>query len=128
MSWPIASAPPEPVTAVLQPLPPEEFADLLALLLEHRRDDSDETKQLAYAMVTACSGSDHLWQDMNLPDREALSQLIRHHFTTLFYKNTGNMKWKKFFYKQLCDRAEVKLCKAPSCSACSDYAKCFGEA
>ena len=41
-------------------------------------------------------------------------------------KNTGNMKWKKFFYKQLCDRAEVNLCKAPSCQVGADYRSCFG--
>jgi nitrogen fixation protein NifQ len=36
------------------------------------------------------------------------------------------MKWKKFFYKQLCDRAEVKMCPAPSCQVCNDYQNCFG--
>jgi len=30
-----------------------------------------------------------------------------------------------FFYKMLCDRAEVRLCKAPSCGVCSDYSLCF---
>lgn len=106
-------------------LPPDETEDLLALLLEHRSDDSDETRWLAHAIAAACSGDNHLWQDMGLPNREALSYLMRTHFAALYEKNTGNMKWKKFFYKQLCDRAEVNLCKAPSCSACSDYAKCF---
>jgi nitrogen fixation protein NifQ len=36
------------------------------------------------------------------------------------------MKWKKFFYKQLCLREGLTLCKAPSCDVCSDYALCFG--
>jgi hypothetical protein len=56
----------------------------------------------------------------------ARSILLRQNFTTLYDKNNGNMKWKKFFYKQLCDRAEMNLCKAPSGQVCSDYRQCFG--
>ena len=41
-------------------------------------------------------------------------------------RNDRDMKWKKFLYKQLCDRAEINACRAPSCSVCSDYARCFG--
>jgi len=26
----------------------------------------------------------------------------------------------------LCDRAQIQLCKAPSCGVCSDYLQCFG--
>lgn len=107
-------------------LPADELEDLLGLLLEHRSDDSDETRWLAHAVAAACAGANHLWQDMGLPNREALSHLMRTHFTALHGKNTGNMKWKKFFYKQLCERAEVNMCKAPSCGVCTDYAACFG--
>jgi nitrogen fixation protein NifQ len=108
------------------PLHAEEFDDLLALLREHRSRDTEENDWLAHAVASACLGDNHLWQDLGLPNRDALSQLLQRHFTTLYEKNTGNMKWKKFFYKQLCERAEVFVCKAPSCSVCTDYAKCFG--
>jgi len=104
----------------------EEYSDLLALLHEYRRDDSEENAWVAHAMASACAGDNHLWQDMGLPNRDVLSQLIRRYFPVLFYKNHSNMKWKKFFYKQLCDRADVQMCKAPSCGVCSDYAHCFG--
>jgi nitrogen fixation protein NifQ len=104
----------------------DELADLRELLHEHRSDDSEETAWLAHAMATACLGANHLWQDMGLPERAALSELLQRHFTTLAARNTGNMKWKKFFYKQLCERAEVNLCKAPSCQVCTDFAQCFG--
>lgn len=104
----------------------EEFDDLLALLLAHRSDDSDETAWLASAVAAACMGNDHLWQDLGLANRQELSDLLRDHFGPLFAKNTGNMKWKRFFYKQLCDQAEVNLCKAPSCRVCADYKLCFG--
>jgi nitrogen fixation protein NifQ len=104
----------------------DEIKDLVALLLEHRASDRDEVTWLAYAIAIGCMGSNHLWQDMGLTGRQALSDILRNNFTALHDKNTGNMKWKKFFYKQLCDRAEVNLCKAPSCQVCDDYQKCFG--
>jgi nitrogen fixation protein NifQ len=37
------------------------------------------------------------------------------------------MKWKKFFYRCLCEMEGFSLCAAPSCAECSDYAACFGE-
>ena len=104
----------------------EEIQDLVSLLLEHRSDERDETTWLAYALAAGCMGNNHLWQDMGLTGRQALSDLLRQNFTALHDKNVGNMKWKKFFYKQLCDRAEVNLCKAPSCQVCDDYHNCFG--
>lgn len=112
--------------AVRAALSSEEFSDLLALLREHRRDDSQETEWIARAAASACVGENHLWEDMGLPSRETLSRLIKRYFPTLYYRNTANLRWKKFFYKQLCDRAEARLCKAPSCGVCSDYALCFG--
>ncbi|MGD0504096.1 MAG: nitrogen fixation protein NifQ [Steroidobacteraceae bacterium] len=114
---------PEVVCAAIEP---EEFDDLLALLGEHRRDDLEETRWLAHAIASACAGENHLWEDMGMPDRVALSQLLRRYFPTLYFKNTANLRWKKFFYKLLCDRAQARLCKAPSCGVCSDYELCFG--
>jgi nitrogen fixation protein NifQ len=108
------------------PLPADEFDDLRALLRAHRCDDREETEWLACTVATACLGNNHLWQDMGLPDRDALSELLRRYFTALYAKNTGNMKWKKFFYKQLCEQAEINMCKAPSCQVCTDYRVCFG--
>ena len=104
----------------------EEFDDLVQLLLDHRADDSEQTEWLAYAIASGCMGENHLFEDMGLPNRLALSDLLNRHFTALFVKNIGNMKWKKFFYKQLCDRAQVHVCKAPSCQVCADFDACFG--
>lgn len=104
----------------------DEFDDLVRLLLDHRADDGEQTEWLAYAIASACMGGNHLYEDMGLANRQALTDLLNRHFTTLFVKNIGNMKWKKFFYKQLCDRAEVKACSAPSCQVCNDFDACFG--
>lgn len=104
----------------------DEFDDLLALLLEHRSFDTDECLWVAHALATASMGGNHLWQDMRLPDRATLSDLIDRNFTSLFARNVGDMKWKKFFYRELCERAEVMICKSPSCSECVDFSVCFG--
>ena len=104
----------------------DEFDDLVALLLDHRSDDSEETEWLAFAVATACFGDNHLWQDVGLPSRAVLSELLRGYFGSLYEKNAGNMKWKKFFYKQLCERMHINVCKAPTCGVCSDYLQCFG--
>jgi nitrogen fixation protein NifQ len=103
-----------------------EFDDIVELLLEHRSDDAECNVWVAHAVASGCMGSDHLYHDMGLPDRRTLSSLLECYFTTLFQKNTGNMKWKKFFYKQLCERAEVIMCPARNCQSCIDYQNCFG--
>lgn len=103
-----------------------EYTDLLNLFLEHRNRMTASSKWMAAVIATACLQSDHLWQDLGLTCREDLSDLLQRNFSRLYEKNSGNMKWKKFFYKQLCDRAEVRLCQAPSCGVCNDYQQCFG--
>jgi nitrogen fixation protein NifQ len=104
----------------------DEFDDLVALLLEHRSDDSRESRWLAYAIAACCMGEDHLWQDMGLPNRQALSDLLGRYFSTLSARNTGGMRWKKFFYKQLCEREGAFVCRSPSCAECVEYSNCFG--
>jgi len=103
-----------------------EFPDLVQLLLDHRAVPDEYHRCIAHLVATACMGNDHLWQDLGLPDRRALSVLLATHFPALASRNTGNMKWKKFFYKQLCEREGLNACRAPSCAACCDYGKCFG--
>ena len=112
----------------LAPLPriPQEQMDLVSLLSEHGTIRNEETLWLAQAVAAACMGGNHLWQDMGLPSRTALSDLLARCFRTLYDKNPGDMKWKKFFYKQLCEREGMNLCKSPNCEVCTDYANCFG--
>lgn len=54
-----------------------------------------------------------------------LSTLLRRHFAPLAARNSGDMKWKKFFYRELCQRDGVLVCKAPNCAVCDDAALCF---
>lgn len=102
-----------------------ECEDVLCLLLEHADRTDPHTATLARWIAFSCLGENHLWEDLGLPDRPALSALIARRFSGLHAKNVGNMRWKKFFYKQLCERAEVFACRAPSCGMCSEYPACF---
>lgn len=107
----------------------DEIEDVRELLLDHA-DPAVATKAelaaMAQTVAVACLGDDHLWQDLQLPDRAALGALMTQFFPTLAARNDRDMKWKKFLYKQLCERAEIQICKAPSCAVCTDHAICFG--
>jgi nitrogen fixation protein NifQ len=103
-----------------------EWDDLLGLLMQYRAGDDPSQDWLALIVATACMGGDHLWQDLGLWQRADLTQLMSRNFPGLTALNTRDMKWKKFLYKQLCDRAGVYVCRSPSCEVCVDYAKCFG--
>ena len=104
----------------------EEFDDIVQLLMEHRAVSSQATELICYTIATAAMGNKHLWQDMGFASRKELSLLMQQHFPALVAKNVGDMKWKKFFYRQLCERAEVPICKSPHCADCCDYTLCFG--
>jgi len=107
----------------------DEVEDVRDLLLEHvdeRAGTPEQRYAVAEAVAWACLGDDHLWQDLQLLRRSALSALLTHWFPTLAARNTADMKWKKFLYLQLCERAQIRACRAPSCGVCSDYAHCFG--
>ncbi|CAB4243359.1 protein of unknown function [Methylacidimicrobium sp. AP8] len=105
---------------------PEDFWDL-ASLLTASGDGSEETRWVAHAIAAGCLADDHLWRDLGLPDRRALTRLLERYFRPLRERNVGEMRWKKFFYKELCEQAGFRACKAPSCGECSDYAMCFGK-
>ena len=104
----------------------DEFDEIVELLLEHRASNAEQETWLAYAIASASLGENHLWQDLGLPSRAVLSSLMQTHFPSLAAKNVGDMKWKKFFYRQLCQRAGVPICKSPHCADCCDYRVCFG--
>jgi nitrogen fixation protein NifQ len=107
----------------------DEIDDLLDLLIEHadlQAGPALDARAVALALACASLGEQHLWQDLHLPSRRELSALIGRWFPALAARNTHDMKWKKFFYKQLCLREELFICKAPSCGECNDHAVCFG--
>jgi len=103
-----------------------EKEDLTQLLQYFRNDAKQETEWIISLIVSACLGSDHLWQDLGLWNRSELSALLSYNFPALAERNTKDMKWKKFLYKQLCEAEGLYLCRAPSCEVCIDRPVCFG--
>lgn len=103
----------------------DEYRELIGLFLEHAADNP-EAPLAAAVLAAGCMAEDHLWQDMGFWSRADLSAFIGRWFPALATKNARDMKWKKFFYKQLCNREGVYTCRAPSCAVCVDYALCFG--
>ena len=107
----------------------DEVADVMSLLLDHAdpaAGGAAEAARVAETVAVACLGDQHLWQDLQFGSRAELSALMRHWFPALVARNHADMKWKKFLYKQLCEREELFICKAPSCAECSDRPVCFG--
>jgi nitrogen fixation protein NifQ len=107
------------------PLSPEE-PDLRALILENRRGALVEEEWLAHILARRSLGANHLWQDLGLTGRADLSALMRRHFPALADLNSRDMKWKKFLYRELCQREGIMICKSPNCDVCVDYSLCFG--
>jgi nitrogen fixation protein NifQ len=103
-----------------------ERDDLVNLLKQFSQPGILETDWIIGVIVAGCLGSDHLWQDLGLWSRSQLSAMLQYNFPELAAKNDKDMKWKKFLYKQLCEAEGLYLCRAPSCSVCIDYPKCYG--
>lgn len=103
-----------------------EWEDLVNLLCEYRAGNDVSEEWIAHIVAAACMGLDHLWQDLGLWSRKELSEVLSLNFPELARRNNKDMKWKKFLYKQLCERDGTYVCRAPSCDVCADYQVCFG--
>lgn len=104
----------------------EEHGELVVLLDEHRAGQDPSEDWMSVIVATGCMANNHLWEDLGLWTRRDLSELMSRNFPALAARNNRDMKWKKFLYKQLCEREGVYLCRAPSCAVCRDYPLCFG--
>jgi nitrogen fixation protein NifQ len=104
-----------------------EEPDLRGLLLDHPSRGAEEEEWLAAIVARRSTRPNHLWQDLGLFDRSELNRLLHRHFHALAIQNTKDMKWKKFFYRTLCEREGILVCKAPNCAVCVDVRYCFGE-
>ena len=109
----------------IEPDRASELEDVQSLLIEHRSSLSDEEIFIAQIVATGCMGSDHLWADLGLFARKDLGQMLLLNFRPLAELNVNNMRWKKFFYRQLCAKEGFILCRSPSCETCCEYSVCF---
>ncbi len=84
-----------------------------------------EVRWLAAILARRSMESRHLWEDLGLPARPALTQMIARFLPGLAAANARNMRWKKFFARQICSDAAFALCPAPICDACDERQSCF---
>jgi nitrogen fixation protein NifQ len=124
--FPLSAAPlcleraPDPIRTMEEDL-------LRGLLTSHSAGRGEDSGWLAAILARRAMGEDHLWQDLGLFNRGELSRLLARHFSALHAGNVNNMRWKKFFYRRLCELEGFSLCAAPHCSVCADFASCFGD-
>ena len=105
----------------------EEVAMVRDLLLAHRSSDGDVGRWLATFVARRAMEPNHLWEDLGLRERPELTRLLTRHFEPLASANTKNMKWKRFFYRKLCEDDGIVMCSTPVCTRCQDFANCFGD-
>jgi nitrogen fixation protein NifQ len=103
-----------------------EEQEWLRDLLERNRSTTDEgSLWLAAIIARRALEAGHLWEDLGMPDRPVLRRLMERYFAPLAARKTRNMRWKRFFYRQLCEEEGLSHCTSPTCSACSEVATCF---
>lgn len=110
------------------PEAPVDQRSIATLVLMRAGSAAPEARWLAAILARRAMEPHHLWEDMGLPSRAALSGLIGRHLPGLARANSQNMRWKKFFYRQICADAAFALCLSPTCDACPERADCFAPA
>jgi len=103
-----------------------EEEDFRTLLLDGRRHGGDIEEWLARIIVRRSLCRGHLWHSLGLRNRRELSDMLHRHFPAVAERNTRGMKWKKFFYREMCQAEGVYVCKSPVCDVCVDFDDCFG--
>jgi nitrogen fixation protein NifQ len=116
------------------PLSPEDYAAIdeaeeqgwvRDLMMRGRSTPGDASRWLAAIIARRALEAAHLWEDLGLPDRPTLRRLMERHFAPLAARNTQNMRWKRFFYRCLCEEDGLSHCTSPTCSACPEVPNCF---
>ncbi|WKA32204.1 nitrogen fixation protein NifQ [Bradyrhizobium roseum] len=105
----------------------DETAMVRDLLLAHRSTESETSRWLAGMIARRAMEPNHLWEDLGLRERPELTRLLFRHFAPIATKNTQNMKWKRFFYRALCESDGFVMCTTPVCTECKDFDLCFGD-
>jgi len=119
-----------PVSAPKTTPPPDINPQVQSLLLGFVDPDLSGWGQfaalvLARVMAARAAHPGHLWVAMGLFERPQLSAAIRRHLPALAAANHQGMRWKRFFFRQVCEFKGGTMCKSPVCGDCSDYSLCF---
>lgn len=105
----------------------DEVAMVRDLLLAERSSEGEAGRFLAAMIARRAMEPNHLWEDLGLRDRSELTRLLSRHFGPLAARNTRNMRWKRFFYRALCESDGFVMCTTPVCTECRDFDLCFGD-
>lgn len=106
---------------------PADQQAIATLILWRARTTSPEVRWLAQILARRAMEGRHLWEDLGLVSRDALTGLIARHLPGLKAANAQNMRWKKFFYRQICSDTGFALCLSPTCDDCDERADCFAD-
>ncbi len=87
----------------LEGLTPRSFHEIRLMLFQRRTRlvDRFHADLLARAIAGACFGNRSLWQEIGLPDEEALSSFIQTFFAPLAQKHKHCRNWKRQLLKDL---------------------------
>ncbi len=124
--WAPGLALPDLTEAAPAPLPEQQAVITLILWRAGRADAT--ARALARIIARRALEPRHLWEDLGLSNRPALTALIARHLPGLAAANGQKMRWKKFLYRQVCLDDGLSLCLSPVCDDCPEWALCFAPA
>ncbi|MCA8022930.1 nitrogen fixation protein NifQ [Burkholderia metallica] len=94
----------------------------------HPAADHDDADCLASIIAHACLRPDHLWRDLGLDGRDAVSAMLDRYFPALAARNVAQLRWKKFLAQEVAASLGVPPGPAPGCPGCEDFGFCFPHA
>lgn len=103
-----------------------EEPDYRQLLLDGRATGAEIEDWLASIVARRSLRPEHLWVSLGLRNRQELSDMLHRHFPAVAARNARHMRWKKFFYREMCQAEGVYVCKSPVCDVCPDFGHCYG--
>ncbi|MEB2609604.1 nitrogen fixation protein NifQ [Burkholderia cenocepacia] len=121
-------------STIAPPLLPATHAAFVVTLHARLMDDAnpaiarDDADCLAAIIAHACLRPDHLWRDLGLNGRDAVSAMLARFFPTLAARNAAHLRWKKFLAQEVAASLGVPPGPAPGCPGCEDFGFCFPRA
>ncbi|QND98954.1 NifQ [Burkholderia cenocepacia] len=123
------------LTSAVAPLPlPATHSAFVATLHARLMDEAnpavarDDADCLAAIIAHACLRPDHLWRDLGLDGRDAVTAMLARFFPTLAARNVAHLRWKKFLAQEVAASLGVPPGPAPGCPGCEDFGFCFPRA
>ncbi|MET3824005.1 nitrogen fixation protein NifQ [Burkholderia sp. PvR073] len=102
-------------------------ATLHALLMRdaHPAVARDDADCVAAIIAHACLRPDHLWRDLGLDGRNAVSAMLDRYFPALAARNVAQLRWKKFLAQEVAASLGLTPGPAPGCPGREDFGFCF---